>query len=113
MFSYEESTNVFIIFILKIISSEFIYLINNFDQVNKIVNQKEYYVIQEEIMPLLHFGKKMDERCYIFVVKENNTFTSYFLPYFYLKFTRDNFTTDGLIAIVWPASLSTKNFSID
>lgn len=80
----------------KGISSEFIYLINNFDQVNKIVNQKEYYVIQEEIMPLLHFGKKMDERCYIFVVKENNTFTSYFLPYFYLKFTRDNFTTDGL-----------------
>jgi len=80
----------------KGISSEFIYLVNNFEQVKKIVNSTDYYVLQEEIMPLLHLGKKMDERCYIFVVKENDTFTSYFLPYYYLKFTRNNFRTDGL-----------------
>ena len=67
------------------VGSKSIYLVNSVDDCLKTMNKKDFYIIQNEIDPLLHNGLKLDERVYYLVVKEQGTFSGYMFKEGHIK----------------------------
>jgi len=59
------------------VGSKTVYIVNSVNDCLRIMNSRDYYILQEEIIPLLHNGYKLDERVYLLVVKEDNNYSAY------------------------------------
>jgi len=91
------------------VSSEGIFIVDSYEEVMKIMNDKDFFILQEEIPPLLHYGKKMDERLYLFITKEDDIYSAFFMEESYFKFTRKNFEKEGLDKVSFVTNIKAPN----
>lgn len=73
------------------VGSHNVYIVKNYEDCIKKMNDKNYYVLQNEIDPLLYQNKKLDERVYILVIKEKNTYSAYTFKEGHVKLAGYNF----------------------
>jgi len=67
------------------VGSNQIYLVNSVEDCLKKMNSRDFYILQTEILPLLHNGYKLDERVYLLVTKEYNTYSCYYFKEGHIK----------------------------
>lgn len=76
------------------VGSKTVYVVNNIKQCLQKMNNKDYYILQEEIKPLLHNGHKLDERVYLLCIKEDNVYSSYTFKEGHIKLAGFKFNTE-------------------
>lgn len=72
-----------------------IYAVYNSNDVLNKINEKDYFILQKEIKPLLHNGFKLDERVYLLIVKEDKIYSAYMFTEGHIKLAGFKFQTNG------------------
>lgn len=72
-----------------------VYAVYNSNDVLNKMNNKDDFILQEEIKPLLHNGLKLDERVYLLVVKEDKKYSGYMFTEGHVKLAGFKFQASG------------------
>ena len=72
-----------------------VYPVYNYSDVMHHLNDKNDFILQEEIKPLLHNGIKLDERVYLLIVKEDTTYSGYIFKEGHVKLAGYKFSDKG------------------
>jgi len=73
------------------VGAKSIYLVKSVEDCFNHMNNRDFYILQNEIEPLLHNGKKLDERVYYLVIKEDNRYSGFLFQEGHIKLAGFNF----------------------